>query len=429
VVLVFVSCFADWVYREYKLYLRKEVKMSTRRKLALFGAAVFILFMVVDCSEEDGEDNSPTGPVVSQSYVVGGVYRDVENNQDVIGVSVVGPMIPWVTVNGDTIPFHTSKDDFCTYWDSAADLTLGNTYNLKVDFLEYGSLTGFCILPGAFSLTPSGTYTIPFLSGFNGTWTESGNADWYLVNFRLSYEWYDNTVVEGYDEIGLEENGPIVTYDFGVYGEFSMRYANGTVYISAPGGVVEGRWDYAPGDEDVYEDESVAEKYDNFAVITSDIPHYAKINIGYFDYTGSDGVTVNFSYYLQSDAGNRHISYPDYQYIDTLSIVEGESFPLTSDALFPGIESADSIYAYSSGYFSVTAFNGPIPQPGSYGNISGNGYGFFLGGYFPERTVVRVGDVRSRTATEDENKSPIGSKKIMEMLGDYVSGKKEFLRD
>lgn len=103
--------------------------------------------------------------------------------------------------------------------------------------------------------------------------------------------------------------------------------------------------------------------------------------------------------WTQADSANWYLVdfYIDYQYyyggnydwywFDTSYITTTTSFLVSGSQLFP--YQMDSI-TYSYGRFSVDAVNGPIPQPGSYGNITGDGYGFFLGAYFPEGTEIRI---------------------------------------
>lgn len=240
----------------------------SERLLAL--TLIIITGILVDCGEEEA--------VSEQSYAVGMIAKEIWYFSEVMDtrqVAVFGPMIPYVTMNSDTIPFDfdVQYGGTGTFWDEMPMIN-GNIYNLKVDFLEYGVLEASATLPGLFSINPSGIYTIAVGSGFTGSWTASDSADWYIVDFSFYYD--------GYDSLS-----------------------------------------------------------------------------GWY-----------------------------YHWYDTSFIaLTNTSFSVSSSELFPYIP--DTI-EYGGGHFSVAAINGPIPQSGSYGNITGDGYGFFLGLYYPEETDIEI---------------------------------------
>ena len=234
-------------------------------------------------------------PGEAQSYADGGVYRGIDYNDktyNFVGVAVFGPMIPWVTINNDTIPFDLYYGG--TYWDTTMNLISGREYNLKVDFLDYGKITGSCSLPGVF--TVNADPSVPIGSHFTCSWSKSESADWYWVEFYLHYEY----------------------------------------------------------------------------------------NSGWF-------------------------------WMDTTWVQLDTTFTISGSRLFPN--PVDSV-EYSYGYVNIAAISGPIPQPGSYGNLTGNGYGFFLGGYFPKETDIWVQG--SKLKVEQKEGTPAES--FFKMLKKLIPG-------
>jgi len=349
-----------------------------------------VMLFSLGCTKNN--ESNPIEPGIKQMYAVGGIFKEVWNTSksedNFVGVAVFGPMIPYVSLNNDTLPFRLYNGG--TYWDSTMNLVCGDTYNLKVDFLEFGNLNATCKLPNEFNITTADTL-LQLGTAFNGTWTPSDGADWYWVDFYLSYDYIDASVIEEDTSIVLVNNGPPDTFYFpDNAGFFTMKDSSSNIYISAPGGVYNIYWwtCTAPEDSTQYQQETRAWEDDRYAIISDDAPHYAQIYFGWFDYH-NDTVTCHFTYSLQTTPGHRNICKDGYFHFDTTLVAVSTSFSVPSSILFPWIETGDSVY-YSYGYLDVSAINGPIPQPGSYGNIQGDGYGFFIGAYFPEGPHIHI---------------------------------------
>jgi hypothetical protein len=81
---------------------------------------------------------------------------------------------------------------------------------------------------------------------------------------------------------------------------------------------------------------------------------------------------LNYSY-VPTGGGSKYFSF------DLDTILSTTSLIIPAAQLFP--EDFDSLTSWSSsyGYFNIIAINGPKPEVGAQGNITGNGIGFFFG--------------------------------------------------
>ncbi|MDD2891181.1 MAG: hypothetical protein PHE49_11185 [bacterium] len=277
------------------------------KKWGCVSVVAFALFFIAGCKNDTTTSTTTTTSTSNPGYVVGGVFKEVYEGDTytAAGVAEFGPMIPYVTINNNNLPFDLYSGG--TYWDTLIQLTEGSNYNLKVDFLDCGKLTGSCKLPGSFTTTPGNDYTFPIGTAFDASWTASNGADWYLVSFDIYYDYY-----------------------------------------------------------------SQGSQYSDY----------------YFNF-------------------------------DTTFVTTSRTFSIPATRLLSG--QIDSIN-YGGGYFNVTAISGPIPQPGSYGNVTGNGYGFFLGCYFCEGVDIDIPGVGTKQMAKAKT---LRSKEFFESLKKLLPGNKK----
>lgn len=218
-----------------------------------------VLLAFIGCNGTQGPAR-PQGPANSEKIYVWGYVTSTGDTY--VGVGLL-PVVPWVTVNQETLDIDNLDGGWVEYEDSIL-VSPGDSLYLKVDY-TIGIATASSRVPGVFEITSHDTswmVRIPVRSDFTVSWSTSSYADFYLVEFYIDYE-YRNTLGE----------------------------------------------------------------YRSF----------------------------NFSK-------------------DTCVTSTSITFPASQ--LFP----ADLVsITYSYGYFDVWAINGPILEPGSEGNVTGDGSGFFLG--------------------------------------------------
>jgi len=102
--------------------------------------------------------------------------------------------------------------------------------------------------------------------------------------------------------------------------------------------------------------------------------------------------------------------YIDYEYRDTLgeyrvfnfskdTCVTSTSITFPASQLFPA-DLVSLTYVYSYGDFDVWAMNGPVLEPGSKGNVKGNGIGFFWGTSYGGDLDIRIRGTKEKARKE-----------------------------
>lgn len=252
-------------------------------------AIPLVLLVFVGCKGPAG----PEGPACPEKiYVMGEVsYR---GNADV--EVYFSPVIPWVTVNQETLDLYMFYGADIWYRDSIS-INPGDSLHLKVDWTK-GVATASSWVPGSFEVTSHDTSQmvyIPVDSAFTVTWSTSNHADFYRVDFYIGYEYIDT---------------------LGNY-----------------------RW-----------------------------------------------------FYLEKD-----------------TCVTSTSITFPASQLFPG--DLDSVtYAYSWGDFDIWAMNGPMLEPGSEGNVKGDGSGFFWCESYGGDLDIQIEGTKAKAKREEPTKEELMKK-------------------
>lgn len=87
-----------------------------------------------------------------------------------------------------------------------------------------------------------------------------------------------------------------------------------------------------------------------------------------------------------------------YFHIEVDTILSTTSLTIPASRLFPA--DFDSVSGWSYGYFQIAAINGPRPEVGTQGNVTGDGFGFFFGrsdGGYLEIIVQNSSEIDSGT--------------------------------
>lgn len=80
---------------------------------------------------------------------------------------------------------------------------------------------------------------------------------------------------------------------------------------------------------------------------------------------------LNYEYFPTGGGTSKYFNFQ----LDT--ILSNTSIIIPASRLFPA--DFDSVAGWSYGYFQITAMNGPRPEIGTQGNVTGDGIGFFFG--------------------------------------------------
>ena len=260
------------------------------RRLAGVAAALSLL-AVIACKSE-----SPTHGK-DWSVMVGGTVSQVVDYDNYVHNATAffayAPVIPHVTVNGDTIRFQVSSGYSLapfSYLDTTRMLIPGADESCKIDYIE-GVCRGAVKVPSRPVLVQSSPYVIAKGQAASFSWTNSLPADWYYVSLYVYYEYLD---MNGYYEYFTLDTGMVATQ-----------------------------------------------------------------------------TEVTFSAAL----------------------------------IWPQLSQIDSVQ-YGGGFAQVAAVNGPIPQPGSYGNITGDGAGFYLGAQTPREVQIEIAGA-ARDVSRERRPQPL----------------------
>jgi len=162
-------------------------------------AIPLLLLVFVGCKGPEGPEG-PTGPEgpagPEKVYVLG----KVENTGNVYVEVYFSPVIPWVTVNQETLDVYRYEglyegyywDEYNYYTDSIS-VSTGDSIHLKVDYTR-GIATASSRVPGGFEITSHDTSQTAYISvgsDLTVSWSTSIYADFYRVYFWLYYDYYD----------------------------------------------------------------------------------------------------------------------------------------------------------------------------------------------------------------------------------------------
>jgi hypothetical protein len=127
-------------------------------------------------------------------------------------------------------------------------------------------------------------------------------------------------------------------------------------------------------------------------------------------------LSINYSY--RDTSGNYR-----YFYYSGDTILSGTSITYPSNLLFPNLSEIDSI-RYGYGYFYVYAFDGPALTPGTSGNVTGDGIGFFWGKQ-ARRCSFDVGNAKKTSKEDTERLRKEALKKSEELWKQRINSLKE----
>lgn len=145
-----------------------------------------ILLAILGCKGQQG-------PAGEQGADGGGnyIYGEVDNTGEVFVGVYFSPVIPWVTVNQETLDVDYCDGLFTQYEDSIS-ISSGDSLYLKVDCTD-GIATAEARVPGDFEITSHDTSQIVYIpkdSDFTVSWS-SADCDFYRVYFWLDCGYYD----------------------------------------------------------------------------------------------------------------------------------------------------------------------------------------------------------------------------------------------
>ena len=153
------------------------------------------LLAVIGCKGQQG----PQGPAGADGTdgtdgADGGgtyIYGEVDNTGKVGVLVLFSSVIPWVTVNQETL-----NVDYCdglgTEYEDSISVSNGDSLHLKV--YTDGIATASARVPGSFEITShdtSQTVYIPKDSALTVSWSSANYCDFYRVDFYFSYGYYD----------------------------------------------------------------------------------------------------------------------------------------------------------------------------------------------------------------------------------------------
>lgn len=154
----------------------------------------FLLFL--GCKGQQG----PQGPAGADGTdgtdgAAGGgtyVYGEVANTGEVFVGVYFSPMIPWVTVNQETLNVTGSMMGLLTDYADSISISSGDSVYLKV--YTDGVATASARVPGSFEITSHDTSQTAYItqgSDFTVSWSSADYCDFYRVYFRIYYSYYD----------------------------------------------------------------------------------------------------------------------------------------------------------------------------------------------------------------------------------------------
>ncbi len=210
------------------------------RKLALF---LPVILAFLGCGKGPTGPRGPAG--AERIYVLG----QVDSKSQAWVTVYFPPVIPWVTINQDTLSMWEDRiDPTYDYYGTvfiadSVSVSAGDLANLKVDYTE-GIAIASAGVPGNFDIISpdtSQTAQIPVNSSFTVTWSTSSHADFYPVYFHLNYSYYDTSGNYGYFNLYVDTSITSTSITFPASRLFpgdidSIRYSGGYFGVSAMSG-------------------------------------------------------------------------------------------------------------------------------------------------------------------------------------------------